>query len=293
MRNAQGEMVHNYSAGDVAVSVGGGIVAVDEIHRERRLRRIVIVLDASGSMREDGGNPWQHAVMSASVLANLAEGRARLALLIFNEKIIEEVGFDRSNLAVEKRLKDLQSNREFERTYVHGHTAINDALYRAISLLASPSTADSIYAITDGYDNASRASSEDIERKLSATGVRLFANVLRPSRREGRLRETELLGLGPDFQEVALLTGGASIQADPSEAKLSFAVRRKISTMEAARLFFAAMFDNELLELRWSNPGTNKRDVKIFISETGKDHYPKTQLFYPKQLCACSSQKPN
>ncbi|HEY2455682.1 MAG TPA: hypothetical protein VGI13_00170, partial [Candidatus Acidoferrum sp.] len=54
----------------------------------------------------------QHAVMSASVLANLAEGRARLALLIFNEKIIEEVGFDRSNLAVEKRLKDLQSNRE-------------------------------------------------------------------------------------------------------------------------------------------------------------------------------------
>lgn len=112
MRNAQGEMVHNYSAGDVAVSVGGGIVAVDEIHRERRLRRVVIVLDASGSMREDGGNPWQHAVMSASVLANLAEGRARLALLIFNEKIIEEVGFDRSNLAVEKRLKDLQSNRE-------------------------------------------------------------------------------------------------------------------------------------------------------------------------------------
>src|SRR6266576_966264 len=54
VRNSQGELVHNYSPTDVAVTVNGTAVGVDEIHRELRSRRIVIVLDASASMNRDG-----------------------------------------------------------------------------------------------------------------------------------------------------------------------------------------------------------------------------------------------
>ena len=286
MRNAQGELAHDYSPKDVTVKIDGIPVAVDEIHGEQRLRRIVIVLDASGSMKDS----WRHAVSSGSIVASLAEGHARLALLIFNDKVVEQIGFDRGNSAVEERLKDLQNNGEFAKTSVHGGSAINDAIASAIVLLVDPTTADSIYVVSDGHDNKSHTDQWDIKQKLSASGIRVFADVLRQWNGSGRVYQSELLGTGPDFQDLAQLTGGASIQADPTETKLSFPVRPKSSVIEAAHLFFAAMFDNEVLQFSWTNLGTNKRDMKISISETGKDHVPGMQLFYPRQLYACASK---
>jgi len=47
VRNDQGELVHNYSPTDVTVKVDGKVVNVDEIRREQRSRRMVILLDAS------------------------------------------------------------------------------------------------------------------------------------------------------------------------------------------------------------------------------------------------------
>jgi len=231
VRNSQGELVHNYSPSDAAVTVDGMAIGVDEIHRGERSRRIVIVLDASGSMNRDrNGHPWRRAVESASVLAFLAKGRAHLALLVFNEKVVEEVGFDRGNSAVEERLTVLQSNRDFERTLAHGKTAINDAIGRAIGLLDDP--------VSDGEDTSSRAGRSDLERKLSMTGIPVFADILKPPQgpRNG-VRLSQVLDTGPDFYEFARLMGGANIQADPEETKLSYAVRRKISAIEAAQLF--------------------------------------------------------
>src|ERR1700730_641391 len=96
VRNSQEELVHNYSPTDVVVKVDGTAVGVDKIHREQRSRRIVIILDASASMNRDGnGHPWRQAVASAGVLASLAKGFAQLALLVFNEKVVEEIGFNR------------------------------------------------------------------------------------------------------------------------------------------------------------------------------------------------------
>ncbi len=290
VRNSQGELVHNYSPTDVAVTVNGTAVGVDEIHRELRSRRIVIVLDASASMNRDGnGHPWRQAVASANVLASLAKGRAHLALLVFNEKVVEEVRIDRGNSAVEERLTVLQSNRDAERTLVHGKTAINDAIDWAIALLGDPTTADAIYVVSDGEDTSSRTSRRDVERKLSMTGIRVFADILKPSRdpRNG-FRLSEILGTGPDFYEFARLTGGANIQADPEETRLSFAVRPKLAAMDAARLFFEAMFENEILQLKWTDPGAKRRDLKISAAQTGAEHLPGAQLFYPRQLYSCS-----
>jgi len=144
--------------------------------------------------------------------------------------------------------------------------------------------------VSDGHDNKSHADQSDIRQKLSAAGIRVFADVLRQWNGGGRVYQSELLGTGPDFQGLAQLTGGASIQADPTETKLSFPVGPKTSAIEAARLFVAAMFDNEVLQFSWTNLGTNKRDMKISISEAGKDRVPGVQLFYPRQLYACASK---
>jgi len=219
----------------------------------------------------------------------LAKGRANLALLVFNEKVVEEIGFDRGNSAVEERLMFFQSNRDLERTLVHGKTSINDAIYRAVTLLGDSTTADAIYVVTDGEDTSSRKSRREVEQTLSATGIRVFADILKPPReaRNG-VRLSELLGTGPDFFEFAHFTGGANIQADPKETRLSFNVRPKISAVDAARLFFEAMFENEILQLKWSNPGAKKRDLKISVSEIGSGHLPGAQLFYPQQLYSCT-----
>jgi len=132
-------------------------------------------------------------------LASLAKGRAHLALLVFNEKVVEEVRIDRGNSAVEERLTVLQSNRDAERTLVHGKTAINDAIDGAIALLGDPTTADAIYVVSDGEDTSSRTSRRDVERKLSMTGIRVFADILKPSRQPiNGFRPSEILGTGAD-----------------------------------------------------------------------------------------------
>jgi hypothetical protein len=75
------------------VKVNGNTVPVENIQGGNRPRRIVILLDASGSIAADSTFiPWKQSLDSASLLASITEERANLALL-FSEEIPEEIGF--------------------------------------------------------------------------------------------------------------------------------------------------------------------------------------------------------
>jgi hypothetical protein len=114
LRDARGELIHNYSDGDLEVKLGGAAQHLETIQRETRPRRMVVLLDASGSMKEAGREIlWPRAIASARFLAGLSERRARLALLIFNKKIVEEIGFSGDNAAITKRLNELAQDQKF------------------------------------------------------------------------------------------------------------------------------------------------------------------------------------
>ncbi len=291
VRTPEGEIIRNVSPSDLVLKFSGNVVPIDGLHNESRPRRIVILLDASGSMNHEGsGLSWKQALAAAAHLGSLANGHAQLALLIFNEQVVEQIPFEQGNSRIINRLAELASDANFERSKVHGKTAINDAIDNAFSLLGLPRTADSLYIVSDGINTAGHTPSRELETKVLSSGVRVFSIILRPAQGwESHRRLEDVLGTGPDLLMLSRITGGASMSVDEEETKLSFDVGKKLSSPALSGLFFAGMFDNELLQFTISGQIPKKRELKIELSATGKAHRKGAQFSYPNQLYVCSA----
>jgi hypothetical protein len=87
-RNSQGPMIQ-VPANLLPLKLNSKIVPIETVRKEARPRRMVILLDAGGSMGADSDlHPWRPSVNSASLVTRRPEGRALVALLIFNDKIL-------------------------------------------------------------------------------------------------------------------------------------------------------------------------------------------------------------
>jgi hypothetical protein len=289
VRNAQGAMIRDLAAQDLEVKVGGNKLSVESISLDTRPRRTVILLDSSGSMRGYGKEvPWRQAIASAQLLASLSEGRVRLALLIFNEKILEEIGFANDNSAITKRLSELENDQSYMDRTVHGGTHINDALNRGLELLKEPTSADALYVASGAYENGSHLTQAQIEHKAVDAGVRVFLGITRtPGSISGWMRTPEIL---PEFPEVAEYTGGRIMFLQPAGMDLGFEVHPKPTLIEGLRLFFEAMFANQALQLATPGFGGGKRDLKIVASHSSQDRLKHARYFYPRQLYKCLPQ---
>lgn len=293
LRTPEGEIIRNVSPSDLVLRFNGNVLPIDSVHNESRPRRIVILLDASGSMNYEGsGLPWKHAVAAAAHLASLADRHAQLALLIFNEQIVEQIPFEQGDSKIINRLAELASDTNFERSRVHGKTAINDAIVNAFSLLGRRGTADSLYIVSDGINTAGHTPSRDLESRVLSSGVRVFSIILHPAQGwQSHRRLEDILGTGPDLLLLSRITGGASMSVDEEETKLSFDVGKQLSSPALSGLFFAGMFDNELLQFTISGQIPKKRELKIELSAAGKAHFKGAQLAYPNQLYVCSASE--
>ncbi len=287
IRDARGEVIHGFSREDLEVKVDGKFRGIDSIHREDRPRHIVIVLDASGSMKGIGNEiPWHEAIASVKLLAS-SEGRAYAALLIFNTKIVEEIGFARDNSAVTKRLGDLSKDAGYLSHSVKGTTHLYDAMSRALQLLEKPNSADALYVVSDGGENGSKIRQSELQRALAKSGVRVFFTLLHiPT--EHRIHSAEEEIVGPNSFELTQRTGGGFMYLGPAEIRFGFEARPKPSLSEGIRMFFGGMFENEILQVTAPNQVPGKHDLKITLSAAARDRLKGAQLFYPQQRYSCA-----
>lgn len=142
-------------------------------------RRVVVLLDVSGSMRGEQGNPakWRIARVAAwSIAASLPPG-SRVALIKFSAKAEVQVPLSTNREAIANWL-----NRDEERLgSLRGRTALYDAIELGLAQLQPPEAGDAIYVITDGGENASNAAQGTVKRALRESGVRLFTTILAPN----------------------------------------------------------------------------------------------------------------
>jgi len=289
LRDARGELIHNYSDGDLEVKLGGAAQHLERIQRETRSRRMVVLLDASGSMKEPGnGNLWRRAIASAQFLTGLSEPRAQLALLIFNKKIVEEIGFPDGNAAITKRLNELARDQKFLDHEVQGPTHLYDAMNRALQLLGQPTSADVLFVVSDAGENASQLSFADIKRKLLQAGVRVFLTRLEEPRvNHRRMTQEEMSGVEDVFTLVDQ-TGGGGMTLAPNQIYLGFEARPIPSVTEGVRMFYGGLFENDVLEFASPPPTSKKHELRIVLSPPGRDRLHGAQLFYPQQLSICT-----
>lgn len=138
-------------------------------------RDIVLILDASDSMRQggfDANDPWKNKFnVAKEVIGSFADKRTsdRIGMITF-----ADIAFISSPLTFEKDF--LQNIIQMQQLGMAGRrTAINDALVQAYGML-SQSKAKSKIAIllTDGIENMSKVSFDELLKMIKEQNIKLY-----------------------------------------------------------------------------------------------------------------------
>jgi hypothetical protein len=85
-----------------------------------------------------------------------------MALIVFKDKIEEQISFSDGQSAVAEKLHQMRSTANVSGQTTGGRPAIFDSLLGGLRLLETPTSADSLYLVSDGADNASHAHLNDV-----------------------------------------------------------------------------------------------------------------------------------
>jgi hypothetical protein len=275
---------------DFEAKLKGNPVEVLSIAPDTRPHRVVILLDSSGSMSHDYYNMrWNFALSLARQFAAACGTQTQLALLLFNQDVIEVDGFSKGNAAIAGRLKEIGAASAFLREKARGTTALYDAIAKALDLIDHPTSADAIYVITDGDENSSHLHSVAIEKLFGARPARLFASLLiEPESREQAPQSPpfELTDLSHNTGGDALVwrTGWPSLfawslyRADPHA-----------TVDEQLSRFYTGVLQNELITLRLSAEPTKAERLDLRLSAADRKKWKDAEVLYPSRIEPCAA----
>jgi hypothetical protein len=158
-------------AQDLHVEIDGKPTKVISVSLDQRPRRIVLMVDTSGSMRRE----WGITVATASFAADVIPSSATAALFIFDVKsAMESDGFE-SHQEIQRRVLEL-AKREPK-----GFTALWNSIDQVLSRFADLQSGDAIYLVTDGEDNRGMTPFSALQQHLLARGIRVFLFLVQTS----------------------------------------------------------------------------------------------------------------
>jgi len=286
-----GNPVDGLTAADFRGKFRGKPVQILSVEPDQRHRRIVILVDASGSMIYP--SVWS-VVRDISVDAYRSLlGESSIALLAFSGEIRKRVGFESKagELARMFAALDLEKERKGEERRV---TALWDALRAALAELRPANLGDVICVITDGADNHSTIKPAIVERELESSGVRLFAFLI--SFDMGRAYAPEAIEGADELRRLARKTGGnptsmSFVRDGLAKESWKSANPRAVTLAKAGRMrrridrFYRVGIRPEMMVDR-------RRDWKLEVmGENGK---PRRDLdvHYPQTLLPCRDAAP-
>lgn len=294
LRDTQNLPIQNISASDLEAKVHGKPVKILSLALDPRPHRLVLILDTSGSMGSMAGETplWSLGFALALHFFEANRQRSQIALVIFNTQVNEVVDFAQGNSAVGDKLHQIAKDRDYIKTNVKGTTALRDAIWQGLQLLDHPSSADALYVLSDGGDNASRRSVADVTQRFAVTSVRLFVVLLRQEVGY-RSRTPEELS-GPDqLSEIARKSGGEILSAAAWHGKqvaLSADPEAKLKSQEAlARLYQTILGDN-LLEIELPFPNAKNEHWVLQFSDAARRQWKGARITYPTTLVSCNSE---
>jgi hypothetical protein len=262
-------------------------------------RRIVLLLDASGSMTTEKGK-WELAHRAVEDVVLFGRGNDAIALLLFTGKVNERVDFTQGRRAVADSLAAVRAGSGA--AHQGSGTALLDAIAEGLILLGSPRTGDVIYAVTDGQDHSSHVKPRRVEMALECTGVRLFLFLFRSSLKDypfAWILSPAGTVAGPDrIRQFVETTGGNWINLLPVghgiRGKEGFeATEAELSAVGgAARQLYAQMAEVYRLDVALPMEVDKSRQWKLeVVDEQGKKRKD-LKLIYPRRLAPCVAAKP-
>jgi hypothetical protein len=172
--DAKGKAVRNLTKQNFHVRINGKPAVVLDARYSLSPRRIVVLLDMSGSMTGEKANgKWRIAREAVDDLLAETPGDVSIAMLTFSGQVREVFDFSQGRTAIAEWMKEDPGQRPNRKN--SPRTALFDAISEGLKLLQPVQPGDSVYAITDGGDNASQLSAGKVRSALLQSRVRLFA----------------------------------------------------------------------------------------------------------------------
>jgi hypothetical protein len=279
--------VSGLTAANFRAKIRGQPVEILSAVRDLSPRRIVLVLDVSGSVAS--GHRREVVGTLAEDLFRYAPVRSSLAMVIFASTVIDSSSFADGPVAMARKLSALR-NTDDAAPKGFRKTALYDAILRGLAELVPRQAGDVIFAITDGGDNASAAKWRDVEEALASAKVRLFATVLTsvgrfvmPEDDEGSIR----------LRKMVKTTGGDALFLRARGLISDEYYWRDDSEREAVRLFarrlFQEMGECYTLEVRVPLGLERPRAWKLGVVDADGKPQRDLEVHYPQKLMPCNS----
>jgi hypothetical protein len=290
--DSAGKPISGLQISDFQGEFRGKPVVVDSVLPDDRPHRIVILVDASGSMR---GNPeadeWILALTFASHLVNAKlPVPTSYALMVFSNKILEQVDFSQGTNAVRDMIIQI-SQPAYVKKHVRGNTALFDAAYTGLRLLEHPTSADALYIISDGGDNSSKSSFENLKRALVSSGVHVYVSLFAASD-PGRHSPEEITGL-EQLSKLIRSAGGIILGPVGSRYSPLGKTDYTFNTIDRNKLdaalnqLYLDMLTNYRVEVEFLQPQDKWREWKLELAQPTRLKLKNIQLAYPHSLAPC------
>jgi len=273
--------VSGITPADLKATLHGKQVTIDSIAPDQRPHRIVLLLDVSGSMRAS----WNKEITLAEMFFDENAQDSQFALMAFNLTAITSVRFSQGNAAVKSELEVMARLPQDD---IRGSSAIHDAIVSAVQLFDHPTSADAIYLISDGMDDASKHSAGFVDRFLQGSSVRLFATIISrepyaPFGQGDQLREFSTM-VGHSGGQLAFSLGsiasGSNIALHPNP-------KLPLTGDEAVRRF-ARMASRDLeVQLKLPAPPSKYEHFRLEFTNAARNRWKGTFIFYPTMISPC------
>jgi hypothetical protein len=277
----KGLIIRDLTASDFKASFHGKPVKIVSVKPNRAAPRVMIVLDASGSMMESNTN-WAYNLKTARSLLQGMPPSTLMGLAVFSTKVETHIPPTQDPSKVIAELDRLGlGKRAFPKDI--RKTALWDALNVVASDFDPPQTGDSIYALTDADDNSSVIHFGALKQTLLDRGIRVFASNLRMEQ-DGPTPEDTLGRMS--MQDLVDSTGGSAVTAEydamaPSSGKIPTGPRQAAELVVGQMRQVLVYYEVEVeLPGRWDKA----KDWKLETAHL-KERY--VRVVYPRTLAPC------
>jgi tetratricopeptide (TPR) repeat protein len=217
---------------DLQVEIGHKAARIVSLSLDKLPRRIVLMVDSSGSMGTSRRNSgWGVTLPVATFAVDVVPSSASVAFVTFADKAVRESKGFENREEVRKEVLALAKQ------HPSGHTALFDSMDQVLNVFGEPQFGDAIYLVTDGEDNRSTTLRSRLRENLISRGVRVFVFFVP---QEGSVFEDDKREIRSLIEGLAEATGGDFVQIprhrmrvdeQPVLAKIASQIANQVETV--------------------------------------------------------------